>query len=462
MCHYGCSCKASERPWEMNTPICDFVRSYQISTPLRLHMPGHKGRPNLGPEGLDITEIPGADSLFDANGIIAQSEKNAGSLFGCRSFYSAEGSSLCIRAMLYLCLLYAKAQGKEPLIAAGRNAHKTLLNAAALWDINIQWLYPKNSSSYLSCQLTPEQLDDYLATAPLLPIAVYLTSPDYLGNMVDVQRMSEICHRYKVLLLVDNAHGAYLKFLSVSMHPMDMGADLCCDSAHKTLPALTGSAYLHISHRAPKLFADHAKQAMSMVASTSPSYLILQSLDALNPYLSKEYPGLLNQFIALVQKYKCELTQYGFTFAGNEPLKWTIASKAYGYRGDVLAQLMNKRGIVCEFSDPDYLVMMLTPEIGIEGLQYLTETLKSLVKLPPLTTPPPPAIKRPLVLSPRQASLCLSECLAVDEALGRILADPSVGCPPAVPILVCGEEIDADAISAFQYYGITHCQVCIL
>lgn len=446
----------------MNTPICEFVDNYQKASPLRLHMPGHKGKELLGMERLDITEIPGADSLFEANGIIAQSERNTGELFGCYSFYSTEGSSLCIRSMLHLCTLYARAHGKKPLIAAGRNAHKVLLSGAALLDLDIQWICPKEHHSYLSCPITPEEIDDYLSTTPLLPTAVYITCPDYLGNMVDIHQISEICHRYGTILIVDNAHGAYLKFLSPSVHPIDLGADLCCDSAHKTLPVLTGGAYLHISHCAPKIFEEEARRAMSLFASTSPSYLILQSLDAVNPYLYGNYPKILNEYVVAAYSYKQRLIKAGFRFVGNEPLKWTVDCKSYGYRGEVLAAALYDRGIVCEFFDPDYLVLMLTPDIGIDGLKRLTDALLSFERLLPIIDRPPTMGHYHPTLTPRQATLCQSELLPVEQCHGRVLADASVGCPPAVSILVCGERIDRQAIEAFRYYGITHCRVCIL
>ena len=129
MCHYGSRCPCAGRKWLRDTPICDFVRRYAESGTARLHMPGHKGRGALGFEQFDITEIAGADSLYEADGIIAQSEANASLLFGCPTFYSTEGSSQCIRAMLYLALLYGKETGRKPVIAAGRNAHKSFLTA---------------------------------------------------------------------------------------------------------------------------------------------------------------------------------------------------------------------------------------------------------------------------------------------------------------------------------------------
>ena len=190
----------------MDTPICDFARDYGSKDNIRLHMPGHKGKNQLGVEHLDITEIDGADSLYEASGIIQKSEENASRLFGCPTFYSTEGSSQCIRAMLYLAVLWAKERGKPPVIAAGRNAHKTFLTGAALLDLDVRWLYPKNGGSYLSCNLTPEAVEAALEQET--PTAVYLTSPDYLGNVADIAGIAEVCHRHGTLLLVDNAHGA--------------------------------------------------------------------------------------------------------------------------------------------------------------------------------------------------------------------------------------------------------------
>ena len=175
----------------MDTPIWDFVRDYAARDALRLHMPGHKGAPVLGMEDRDITEIPGADSLYEAAGIIRQSEENASRLFGCPTFYSTEGSSQCIRAMLHLAVLDARKKGKEPRIAAGRNAHKTFLTAAALLDCNIVWIYPPEGGSYLSCPVTAGQVQQLLEREH--PTAVYLTSPDYLGSTADIAAISALC-----------------------------------------------------------------------------------------------------------------------------------------------------------------------------------------------------------------------------------------------------------------------------
>jgi len=447
----------------MNTPICDFVRRYAEKKTLRLHMPGHKGVSFLGMEQLDLTEISGADSLYEAEGIIAESEANASVLFGYPTYYSTEGSSQCIRAMLYLALLHGKKTGKRPLIAAARNVHKTFISAAALLDLDVMWLYPTEECSYLSCPIDAAAVDACFTEAAEKPIALYLTSPDYLGNTADISAMAKVCHRHGVLLLVDNAHGAYLRFLSPSCHPMDLGADLCCDSAHKTLPVLTGGAYLHTSP-ALAIPPEEVKASLALFGSTSPSYLILQSLDAANAYLADGYREKLAAFIDAAAALKARLSEKGFPLIGVEPLKITILSKPYGYTGCALAEALMRKDIVCEFSDPDHLVLMLTPEVGEVGLAQLEQALCALPRcddLRGLLGVPPVFSPAEQVISIRDASLSPSELVPVRDSEGRILAAATVGCPPAVPILVCGERIDKNAIECFGYYGIWECRVVI-
>ena len=186
--------------------------------------------------------------------------------------------------MLYLALTCGN--GSRTVVAA-RNVHRSFVYAAALLDFEIVWLWPECSTSLCGCPVSAETLERTLATLPAPPAAVYLTSPDYLGSVADISALAEVCRKHGTLLAVDNAHGAYLRFLEPSCHPLDLGADLCCDSAHKTLPVLTGGAYLHISRAAPVSLRENAKTAMAMFGSTSPSYLTLASLDLCNRYLAE-------------------------------------------------------------------------------------------------------------------------------------------------------------------------------
>ena len=444
----------------MTTPICDFVARYAAVQPLRLHMPGHKGRNVLGLEQADITEIPGADVLYHPTGIILESERNAAALFGTgRTVYSTEGSSLPIRAMVYLTALYAASLGKRPLIAAGRNAHKVFITAAALLDVDVAWLYPENGGNLLSCEITPEGLDGYLKNTRELPTAVYITSPDYLGNMADVGGLSKVCRKFGCLLLVDNAHGAYLNFLPESRHPMALGADLCCDSAHKTLPVLTGGAYLHISGSAPELFSLAADQAMALFASTSPSYLILQSLDKANEALSSSWVEALHRAAGEWEKVKARLRIFGYSLAGQEPLKLTILPKDYGYTGDDLSRILEEKNVFCEFSDPDHLVLMLPVEYDPELPDRLTEAFLKIPRREAISIPAPALHRAETVLRPHDALFLPSRMVLTSEAAGRIMADPTVSCPPAIPVVCSGERIEEWAVEAMEYYGITQVRV---
>ena len=441
----------------ITTPICDFVRDYASRDGLRLHMPGHKGRGPMGFESLDITEIAGADRLYRARGIILESERNAAALFGsARTLYSTEGSSLCVRAMLYLALLHARSKGKAPVILAARNAHRTLMTAAALLDLDIRWLYSRKGS-LLNCPIHPDDLEEAILREK--PTAVFVTSPDYTGYMQDIAALSGICHAHGLPLLADNAHGAYLKFISPDLHPIFLGADLCCDSAHKTLPCLTGAAYLHIAPGAPDLFVAEAERAMDMFASTSPSYLTLQSLDAVNRMLDEELPDRFRQCALQTQRLKQQLCEAGWQTAGNEPMKLTLYPKAYGYTGVQLHDVLRAQDTECEFSDPDCLVMMPSPALSTKDMQKMQNALMSVPRLPAIAEKPPLPPRALRVCSIREAMTVPRQEIPVKDASGRILADANAGCPPAVPILTAGEMITDEAIRCFEYYGFSTCCV---
>ncbi len=437
----------------MTTPIVDFLEKYKNKKPERYHMPGHKGKNYLGFEEYDITEISGADSLFSPSGIIKESELNASSIFSAHTFYSCEGSSLSIRAMLYLALLWAKENNRSNKILAGRNAHKTFLTACGLLDIDVSWIY-SNDSTYLSCNVTSEILEKAILKEKELPCAVYITSPDYLGNITDICALAQICRKYNILLLADNAHGAYLKFLN--NHPLDFGADMVCDSAHKTLPVLTGGGYLHISKNAPKIFLENAKDAMSIFASTSPSYLILQSLDKANELLPRFRERLI-YFAPFIGFIKEKLTEHGYTLYGNEPLKITIKTKLFGYSGKEFNKILEQKNIYCEFYDSDFCVLMLP--VSKDALMNLAEKLFEIKKREPIIDTMSALGVPEKAMSIKEAMFALSEKVKTEDALNRILASPCVSCPPAVPIIACGEVITEDAISAFKYYGIDELKV---
>ncbi len=430
----------------MKTPIFDFVRKYAKQNITRAHMPGHKGR--RGAEKYDITEVFGADVLYHSSGIIAESQKNTAALFGAAAtLYSCEGSTLSVKAMLGV--ICEGVVGRKPLILAARNAHKAFINACALLDIDAEWIYGE-AGNLCECEITPEALGSALESAPILPDAVYITSPDYLGNIADVEGLAAVCREYNIPLLVDNAHGAYLKFLECSRHPIDLGAAMCADSAHKTLPVLTGGAYLHIS-KAYAHYTDTALRKMRLFASTSPSYLIMQSLDLCTECLSKKY---FESAIKRTADLKAFLENKGFELIGNEPLKITLNAARYGYTGEDLADILRGRKIECEYADNLLLVLMLSPENTARDYRRIKKALGSVGPKKPLEIKPFNLEKGERVMSIRKAVLSESETVNIKDAVGRVCASPTVSCPPAIPIAVSGEKITEQTAEILAEYKI--------
>ncbi len=440
----------------MKTPIYDFVKAYADKNSARFHMPGHKGKGSLGIEGYDITEITGADTLYSANGIISESEDIASSLFGtAHSFYSTEGSTLVIKAMLAL----ATVGKKNPVILAGRGAHKSLIYAAALLDVDIVWMYPEGSEHLCSAALTKSEVERALSENKDVS-CVFITSPDYLGNISDVCGIAAACKKYGVPLLVDNAHGAYLNFLSPSRHPIALGADMCCDSAHKTLPCLTGGAYLHVSKKASKKYLESARRMLSLFASTSPSYLILESLDLCNAYLSDGYDRKLSDTVSKIEWVKSRLSAAGFSLLDTEPLKIVIDANEYGYTGFDIASHLSAAGIEAEFFDEEYLVLMASPENCDSDYERLISSLNSLLKKAKIAKKKINIeINAPKKMSIRDAVFSEREILPVREAIGKICAAPTVSCPPAVPIVVSGEIVTEQSVLLFEKYKIYEIEV---
>lgn len=435
----------------MNTPIADFVRDYAASGVHRLHMPGHKGRRFLGCEHLDITEITGADNLGHPEGMIRESEENAAALFGSgQTLYSTGGSSLCVRAMLHLALT-CRAPGTSPTVVAARNVHQSFVYGLALSGGEPLWLWPEAPTSLCSCPISPEQLEKTLASLPAPPAAVFVTSPDYLGGIQPIKELARVAHKYHTPLLVDNAHGAYLRFLAPSRHPMDLGADLCCDSAHKTLPVLTGGAYLHIGKNAPAPFHQRARQAMAVFATTSPSYLIMQSLDLCNRYLSEDYPSDLAATVARLDGLKVRLRDKGWAISG-DPLRLTVCAAAHGLSGEDLAARLRSAHVEWEMADLSHLVLMVSPQNSEADFQAVEDGLG----LPPCPAKPyiphlPGKAERAVPLA--TALFAPREEVPLHQAAGRICASPVVGFPPAVPLAVSGERLDEKTLRLLEEYG---------
>ena len=235
-----------------NRPLWTALERIRREDLARFYMPGHKGRmpePFSQAALYDVTEISGADSLYECTGAIRALEEELAEAYRVGdTLLSAGGSTLCIQTMLYL------ARNRGRTVICGRIIHRSAVAAMGLLGLDPCWLPGRIASRRegipgLALPPTPEDVEAAIDAHPDAG-SVYITSPDYFGQLANIADIAEVCHRRKKVLLVDNAHGAHLRCFRAALHPMSLGADFCCDSLHKNLPALTGAAVLHLAYLA--------------------------------------------------------------------------------------------------------------------------------------------------------------------------------------------------------------------
>lgn len=419
----------------MNTPISEFLDDYESREMLRLHMPGHNGE-----QPRDITEIYGADSLYeteDSKGIIAHSERIAALVFGAeRTCYSAGGSTLAIQAALAL----LKERGCRT-IAAGRCSHRSLVSAAALLDMDIKWLYP---GEYPSCDVDCSK--EALEGAD----ALFITNVDYYGGTCRISDPG-------IPVVCDNAHGAYLRFISKAgfgreyLHPMEFGFPvISAESAHKTLPVLTGGAYLHFSKGTDY---SRAKEMMALFGSTSPSYLILDSLDKFNGRITSDM-DMVNRACASVVRLKKRLSVVGFSLRRSDHLRVTVDARAWGYSGTEMAEVLRANGVECEMADENYMVLLFSAVTTPDDCQRAGIAMELIPRRDPLPQVKYPVVRPKKETSIREAVFRKQHSVPVGQAEGGICGGIQVSCPPGIPVVMPGERIDAQTVEALRLYGV--------
>ncbi|HHW45547.1 MAG TPA: aminotransferase class V-fold PLP-dependent enzyme [Clostridiales bacterium] len=433
-----------------DTPLFSAIKNYIGLHRARCHTPGHSGRAGALKDfaavlPFDVTEIDGLDSLYDADGPILEAEKLTAKLFGCRrTLFSAGGCTLAIQTMLSL------VGGK---IAFGRNLHRSAVSAAALLGIEPVWLYPENGV------ITPQTVKSAFEKHPDLS-GVYITSPDYYGRMCDIKSIADICHRRGAVLMVDNAHGSHLRFFTPSLHPVSLGADLVACSTHKTLPVLTGGAWLHINN---EKFIGSAKAKMALFGSTSPSYLIMASLDVCRHWLETHGQGEFERLkqVAKALKTTAQNLGLGFDFDNCDPTRLTLDTGKLGISGKTAAQILFENGISAEYSDLRYCVLILTPFHTQEEIKSIENALLEIGRLkgnrqafeiPPLPRPT-------AAMDLRQAVLCSAKTVPINQSLGKIAAQPVSPCPPGIPAVIPGEIICEGTLEYLGFYGIKQVEV---
>ena len=419
----------------MNTPIHDFLVGYAESGAVRCHMPGAKGKTYP----FDITEIGGADSLFESSGIIRQSEENAAQLFRAyKTLYSCGGSTLAIQTMLALAKAFGKGKNR---ITASRFCHKSFVCTCALLGLEIDWVYP---SEYLSAKLDADSVKRKIKSDTA---AVFIQSVDYYGGECDISAISRVCRESGVFLFVDNAHGAYKVFDGT--HPLLLGADMTADSAHKTLPCITGGAYLHL---ADSVFESRAKDIMSAFGSSSPSYLILDSLDLCNRHISEEKMRAESAFNA-VKNLKAQLISKGFRLFDSDPVRITVDACAAGYSGFELSDMLRRRRLECEYADERYVVLLFSTVIDDEECSKVYDIFDTVALRDEIFFQPYAFLEAEQKMPIKDAFFAEQEIVALENAAGRICGGISAPCPPCIPAVMPGELISEAYVRLLMRFG---------
>lgn len=429
----------------LNTPLYNALVKHKKLHRASFHTPGHKssGIINSNLLELDFTELPDTDALFEASGVILECERNLAKLFGAkRTLISAGGCSLAIMTMIRL----ATRNGGRLL--CGRNIHRSAVNAMVLLGVEPIWILPKNSGSFTG-KIYAQDVRKALAENSDI-CGCYITSPTYYGEISDISEISKVCKEYDIPLLVDNAHGSHLKFLSQDIHPITLGASMTACSVHKTLPVLTGGALLNIND---ERFVNGAKEAMSLFASTSPPYPIMSSIDLCADYIDRNRDVYKN-LESVVAEIKSLVDNIGIKQPDGicDPIRLALNTSSMGISGESAGEFFRNMGVEPEFADSENVVFICTPfnsESDFLRLKNAITLLHTVDK--DFTIEKRCEISLPKrVMSLREAVLGESEFIPKEDAVGRISADTSCPCPPGIPVYMPGEIIEsADGLNDF-------------
>ncbi|MFA6948879.1 MAG: hypothetical protein WCQ72_07845, partial [Eubacteriales bacterium] len=396
-------------------------------------MPGHKGRAPDGSKFLapiypyDITELDCTDNLYAPaqNGAVEQSERLAAELFHtAHTVFSAGGATAALFAAIILCC-----EGRrEPRILCDRRAHRSVINAFAVCGVSPIWFDPHDTPKFADIA-KPLGADEIAA--------VLITSPDYYGRMCDVAAVSRLAVSLGAPLICDNSHGSHLAFINGGeYHPYKLGARLCVDSIHKTLPALTGAALLHFSD---DFSPSDVRRAMSRCASTSPSYIIAASADAALRYMKLHGADGCEKLAGLITDAKQTLHTMGFStaqFPIGDPQRICIRDK----NARALYAHLEKHGVVGEFCDSDDVVLIASVMNTKEDFDRLCAACADFSPSPSPGIPDfYPSVLPERVTSIREAVFARSRDVKTEESIGLICAESVTPYPPGVPLIVAGE-----------------------
>ena len=405
----------------------DNLRTYPF------HMPGHKRNQQFCITGseIDITEIDGFDNLHNPTGVLNQLEKDISEIFGYKkSMISVNGSTCGILAAI--CALCEK--GDKIIIA--RNCHKAVYNACFLQELDVVYLEPEFDTELgIYTRITQEAVDKITKENPDAK-ALVITSPTYEGFISELD-----C---KIPLIMDAAHGAHFGFSDCL--PARAKGDIVIQSLHKTLPCLTQTAVVHINN---SKYFDRVKMYMDIFESSSPSYILLNSVDKCVDFLKDcaveftQYKNKLDMFRSKAQKLE------NITIHKNDDRTRLILS-ADGYTGAELSEHLRKNGIEPEGASLNYVILISTVADTDRGFDLLLKALDSTEKRKPLKN----NISKPEMpqRACKSSDIKHTQITAVKDSIGQICGTYIYAYPPGIPIIVPGEIISQEIVEKISLY----------
>lgn len=437
--------------------LLEKLTQYSESGIYPCHMPGHKrkawGELPAQLYRLDITEIDGFDNLHQPEGILKELQEQAAACCGAEeSYYLVNGSTGGILSAVSAAL---PASGH---ILMARNCHKSAYHAAYLRNLRTSYLYPKMLEDYdIFDMVSPEQIEEALDKEPDIQ-AVLLVSPTYEGRISNIRHISEIVHARGIPLIVDEAHGAHLGWSdAVHENSCRQGADLVIQSVHKTLPALTQTALLHVNGTI--VDRERLRRFLHIYQSSSPSYLLMASIDNALQYMERDGKKALDifcsRYAAMCEKLgACKALKFLSADRQRQDIgKLLISVKNTAITGRQLYDILLKRyRIQTEMAAETFVLAMFTVNDGQEGYDRMTAALleidRELIQMQQAEIVPVPTQDR---IVPPVSEMTLTEAwdrpreeVRLEQSVGRVVGEFINLYPPGVPLLVPGERMSGE------------------
>jgi lysine decarboxylase len=458
---------------QTKTPLFDALMEYVNNETIPFHVPGHKkgqGMDNrfknfVGTNvlSIDVTVFKQVDSLHKPTGPIKFAQELAADAHNADStFFSIHGTSGAIQAMI----MSVVNQGDKIIIP--RNVHKSITAGVILSGATPIYMQPEiHEAVGVALNVTPETVRETLEENPDAK-AVLIVNPTYYGVSTDIVKIAEIVHEYDIPLIVDEAHGPHLHFNNrLPICAMDAGADMCAQSTHKIVGSMTQASLLHV--RKGLVDVNRVKTVMSLLQTTSPSYILLASLDVARRQMVEEGKEVLDRTMELaeyarerinsIQGYYCfgkEVVSKKGAYAF-DPTKITITCKDLGLSGYELERILAEKyfiqpemsdlyNVLCVFSLGDTkekidALLKALEEISEEQCCKLEKKQISIIEMPNIPQS---------VLTPRDAFNSITVSIPLEDSLGQISAEFLMAYPPGIPILCPGEIITKEIVDYVQ------------